>query len=432
MPNADSISAPSINDSGLNTTTIGVAHGSRFRAGDLLSPTGSRETLLVTAVNSNGTLTLQRGYGGSTKSALIDTQELKIIANATLEGAEAADARFTVRSRVGNYTQIFAATVQVSGSEAAARQLAIANEIDYQKACRLRELLRDLENTLLNGVANETAPQGSTTVRRSMRGILASLSTHVFTPGQGIMPGDAELSEATLNLALRQIWERTGSQIDLVVVGGLQKRRINGFLNETARVQPLTNTYRNMLSYYESDFGVCRVVLSRHLPTDAVLLLDTSRLSVLPLSGRSFHYQPLAVTGDYTAGEQSFIIYPLYDFAMLACVFIGTRRPNGGHLAGTKAFVEFRRRVSVPPTITPSAPRAYLCHGSCRQTNRLMSQSIKVLRFLGYLPTPCMRLVGRVGWTGRPLHCRIASMSLRISTWARNIRPSSTPPRPNT
>lgn len=303
LPNSDSIAMPGLNDAGLGTTTINVTHVTRFRVGDLLSPVGSRETLLVTALNPAGQLTVQRGYGNSTKSALGETQELKIIANATFEGAEAGDARFTVRSRIGNYTQIFAATVQVSGSEAAARQLAIDNELDYQKACRLRELLRDLENTVLNGVSNESAPQGSSTVRRSMRGILASLTTHVFTPGQGSMPADPGLTEVAINTALRQIWEHTGSKIDLVVVGGLQKRRINGFLNETARVLPDTSTYRNRLDLYESDFGVCRVVLSRHMPADAALLLDSSRLSVLPLTGRSFHYQPLAVTGDYTAGE---------------------------------------------------------------------------------------------------------------------------------
>ena len=46
-----------------------------------------------------------------------------------------------------------------------------------------------------------------------------------------------------------------------------------------------------------------RVVLSRWVPSDTVLLLDSSRVSVLPLSGRSFHYKPLAATGDFETGE---------------------------------------------------------------------------------------------------------------------------------
>jgi hypothetical protein len=54
---------------------------------------------------------------------------------------------------------------------------------------------------------------------------------------------------------------------------------------------------------YESDFGVCRVILSRAVPTDAMLLLDSSRISVMPLAGRSFAFKPLAATGDATAGQ---------------------------------------------------------------------------------------------------------------------------------
>lgn len=304
LPNTDTLNMAAINDSALGTTVLTVAHVNRFRLGDLVNPHNSRETLLVTALNpGNSQIVVQRGYGGSPKSALTDGLELRIISNAALEGQDAPDARFTVRTRNGNYTQIFSATVQVSGSEAATRQLAVENEMDYQKACRLRELLRDLENTVLNGIANDTAPQGSATVRRSMRGLLNSLSTYNLVPGQGGLPSDGSLTEALLNTALRKIWESTGSKIDLLVVGGLQKRKINGFLMENPRVLPASGTYSNLLSAYESDFGMCRVALSRYMPQDTILLLDSSRISVLPLAGWSFQYKPLAVTGDYLSGE---------------------------------------------------------------------------------------------------------------------------------
>lgn len=61
--------------------------------------------------------------------------------------------------------------------------------------------------------------------------------------------------------------------------------------------------YSNLISVYESDFGVCKVVLSRWCPTDKVLLLDSSRIEVMPLAGRSFHYKPLASTGDAINGQ---------------------------------------------------------------------------------------------------------------------------------
>jgi hypothetical protein len=58
-----------------------------------------------------------------------------------------------------------------------------------------------------------------------------------------------------------------------------------------------------MVSAYESDFGVAKVILTRWMPQDSVLLLDSSRLSVLPLTGRSFGYRDLGATGDAAAGQ---------------------------------------------------------------------------------------------------------------------------------
>ena len=57
------------------------------------------------------------------------------------------------------------------------------------------------------------------------------------------------------------------------------------------------------MDIYESDFGVCRVIMSRWVPLDMLLLLDSSRMDVLPLAGRSFHFKPLASQGDAETGQ---------------------------------------------------------------------------------------------------------------------------------
>lgn len=303
LPNTDTINDADWADPSADTA-FGVAHVDRFRIGDQVRPAGSDELLLVTAVDGGaGTVTVARGYGGTTPEDLTDGQVLHILGNAALEGDDAPAARFTNRVRRGNWTQIFTAGVRVSGSDRAARSLAVADELDYQKQERLRELLRDLENTVVNGISPQTTPEGSGTVRRTMRGILPSLQTNVFAPGQGGFPADGDLTETQLNLALRLTWEQAASRIDTIVVNGYQKRRINGFITSGRAYGPEAVSFRDLVNVYESDFGVCRVVLSRHVPADTVLLLDSSRVDVLPLSGRSFHYKPLSSSGDYDAGE---------------------------------------------------------------------------------------------------------------------------------
>jgi Family of unknown function (DUF5309) len=302
LPNTDAVNQPGIDDSGLNVTSLTVSNGDRFRPGDLIQASGSREVILVTAVAVN-VLTITRGYGGTTKSALTHGLSLLILGNAALEGADAGSPRFTVRSRKSNYTQIFSSALQISGSELAVRQINVADELDYQRTNRLRELLRDLENTVINGVAPAATQEGSATVRRTMRGIIASIAVNQLSPGSGYIPGDTTLAEAHLNGALRTVWEVSGNKPDLIVCGGAQKRKINGFISTTNRTAPENERFRNLVNIYESDFGVCRILLSRYVPADTVLFLDSTKLAVVPLSGRSFQYLSLATTGDYVSGE---------------------------------------------------------------------------------------------------------------------------------
>ncbi len=302
LANSDAINESSINDASLNVTAITVNNGSVFRVGDLVQAAGSTEVMLVTGVSGN-VITVTRGYGSTTKTELENTLGLSILGNAAIEGQDADSPRFSVRTRQSNYTQIFSAALQISGTEMAVRQLAVEDELDYQKTLRLRELLRDLENTVINGVAPAANPEGSATVRRSLRGIVASIVSNVMTPGAGLIPGDDELTEAHVNAALRTIWEASGNRPDLILCGGAQKRLINGFIQTNQRFSPVNEQFKNLVSVYESDYGVSRVILSRYVPPDALIFLDSTKTAVVPLVGRSFGYLPLATTGDYTSGE---------------------------------------------------------------------------------------------------------------------------------
>jgi hypothetical protein len=301
LPNKDAINDSTYTDPDVDTDFV-VDNGDRFRVGDQIQVEGSEELMLVTGINSN-TLTVVRGYAGTTAEDLADNQVINILGNAALEGADKPQARFTNRTRSGNYTQIFTAAVEVSGTDMAASQLGLADEMDYQKQERLRELLRDLENTVVNGGQPASNPEGSGTVRRSMSSIIQHLSTNVFHTGDTGFPAGNDLDEAKINYVLRQIWENSSGNVDLIVVGGFQKRKINAFSADSRSYGANDTTFTDMISVYESDFGVCRIITSRWVPQDGVLLLDSSRISVMPLAGRSFHFKPLASSGDYECGE---------------------------------------------------------------------------------------------------------------------------------
>ena len=306
-PNTDTIDDDSFSPNPQSATTFDVAHGARFQIGDQVRPGQTGEVMLVAGVAGN-TLAVQRGYGGTTPATLADGMALTILGNAALEGADRPDARFTSRVRRSNFTQILTASVEVSGSQLASRAVGVADELDYQKQERIRELLRDLENCVINGVAPTASQQGDASTRRTMRGILSTIETNRFLPGEGPMPdgtgGDLdELDEGLLNAAIRAVWEQSAGHVDTIVVNGAQKRRINSFISGGVSYAPGDASFRELVSVYESDYGVARVVLSRWVPRDSVVLLDSSRIDVLPLAGRSFHFKRLASSGDSEVGQ---------------------------------------------------------------------------------------------------------------------------------
>ncbi|MCB9836067.1 MAG: DUF5309 family protein [Phycisphaera sp.] len=307
LANTDMINQTTFSPSATTATVITVDNGSKFRVGDLVRPASSEEVFFVAAISTNN-LTVIRAYGGTTAFALADNMVLNILGNAALEGDDAPAARFTNRTRKQNYTQIFTSTIDVSGSMQAARAYGVDDEVDYQKQERMRELLRDLENCVINGVAPAVTQVGSSSVRRSMNGIIQLIVTNDLAPGAGGMPdgggtGNDELTEELLNAALRRVWDNSSGNIDTIVVGGAQKRKINEFASASRQYVPEDTSYRDMINVYESDFGVYRVIMSRWVPEDAVLFLDSSRLDVLPLAGRSFHFKALAATGDSFKGQ---------------------------------------------------------------------------------------------------------------------------------
>ena len=84
LPNRDAVDQASFTPNPLDVTAITVEHGERFRAGDQVRPGEGGEVMLVTGV-SGDVITVQRGYGGTTRTALADGMALLILGNAALE-----------------------------------------------------------------------------------------------------------------------------------------------------------------------------------------------------------------------------------------------------------------------------------------------------------------------------------------------------------
>ena len=239
LPNTDAIADETISN-GRRTRRSSVSNPERFRVGDQIQVEGSREVMLVTAVNASA-LTVVRGLrrhdGGDGGQRQRPPHPGQRGAGRRRRGRRA---QFTNRVRQGELHADLHRRRRGVGSQLAVRQVGVADELDYQKQERLRELLRDLENCVINGVARRPTRRDRATVRRTMKGIIPFLATNVFVNGTGGFPaGEGTstnlLTEEQLNTALRKIWDVSAGKVDTIVVSGFQKRRINSFITSSRR-----------------------------------------------------------------------------------------------------------------------------------------------------------------------------------------------------
>lgn len=189
-----------------------------------------------------------------------------------------------------NYTQEFTATIELETKDIADSNTRLEDEMNYQKAIKLKELLVDLENAVINGgrfVEHKTT-------RPVMVGIIPQIITNVLK-AHGPHFKTFTLTDEKIKYALQIIRENSDGKVDMFVVGESQKeqiRKMKGICQIEASI-----------FYQEIDHKLYKVVTSNHMPPDAMLLLDSSKVHVVPLQGRSFHFKPLKLTADCACGE---------------------------------------------------------------------------------------------------------------------------------
>lgn len=235
-----------------------------------------------------------RAIAGTLSNSSAVNASLTVVSDAALEGADVVGDVSRPRARKSNYTQIFKRDLVVSGTVQAVTQLGgITDETDYQKQQRMRETIRDLEKAVIRGRALGNT-LGSATAYRTMDGVIARLTTNA----QSI----ATLTESWLGNVLQNAWDAGGTDIDILCVDANWKRTIDGWNTSRVRVVNDETLYRNLVTTYESVFGVQRVILSRWMPANSLLAVSSRRVHVVPLQGRSYQFIPVAATGDAVKG----------------------------------------------------------------------------------------------------------------------------------
>lgn len=281
-----------------DTWTITTGDGVKFRTDDILRI--ENELVLVTGTAAS-TITVSRGYGGSTNAAHPGTPLITLIAPAIKQGITTpGEARTTTKTGKYNYTQIFEETVKSSATNQATAKYTMQNDVEYQIGNQMEIIGTNMEKVLIFG--RKVAPAAG--VAGAMDGIRAVLSTNVYDKSGAV------LSQTMLEDALQDVWS-AGARSSHLFVNAAQKRRINSFLDPYRQAGYKDEALGNTVSAYDTDFGTVTVVLDRWMPTDEVLIIDKSRIGFGPLRGRALSMVKLPpttkesdvweISGEYTA-----------------------------------------------------------------------------------------------------------------------------------
>ena len=265
----------------------------RITAGTLLKDTisGSTEVIQVTAVSSTSA-TVVRGYGATSAQTHAAAATWDIIANARPQGMAGPADESNARSRKFNYTQIFSKGVNLTGTAIAIQHNGIASEDMYQIDMRMRELKRELDRTAIMGV---TGGDAGTSTYTTMGGVIDFVG---FQNGGNNADTAQTLTPSVINSQAKKVYNNGGTP-DLILVGGTQKQKISAFDQEFRRSTMDSRRAGFTIDEFVSDLGWnLRVVVDRWVPSDVMLILDSSRVKILPLNGRAFFLEKLAKTGD--------------------------------------------------------------------------------------------------------------------------------------
>lgn len=198
---------------GSGDTTMGVADGSSFMVGDVIEV--DSEQMLVTSVSSN-TLTVTRGYAGTSAASHTDTTTTVYLVGNTRTGSEVDQTGVSrIPATATQYAQTFQHPYQVGGSLASATAYAlppgVASFVGRERMYAMQNCSDDIERAMYYGKAKGA---GAATDRQQMAGLRSLITTNnVTAPTNAAAYKPADLIRDTI-----QACYTNGGNPDLLVV----------------------------------------------------------------------------------------------------------------------------------------------------------------------------------------------------------------------
>ena len=286
--------------------TFTVADSTGWVAGDLFHILGDSAVLKIESVTAttivvssvaaaNGSTLDLSTYTASNGGTLIfDSRPIQ-------EGSTAGESVFLQSGTASNYTQIFRADVDLTGTAIAVGQYGNENDVTRQVQYATDTIIRRMNSALLFGV--------KTARTASVPGSLGGLY-YFGTQSGGLSNAQSSspaLKMSMINIAAQMVTE-AGGLPNLILCGAGQGQVISTFMNSQVHIDPNSNTVgRNVTQFVTSAGGsVLRVFIDPAIPDTDVWVCDTRGFALVPLNGRSLHTEPATTPG--TDGVRAMVL----------------------------------------------------------------------------------------------------------------------------
>lgn len=267
-----------------NSATVwAVDNAGYFRVGDIVQVPRTTEVVLVTNVdNTENTITVIRGWGGSTTAPLVDDDPIVILGNANEEGAKLREIKTTEPVKKTNYTQILRTPVGVTNTLAATSTYGPKAMAYYRHLDGINHAI-DMERTMWMGKKGKDIHNGKP--RRTTGGILEFLTENVLD----VSAISGGLTEQAFTEWLEDVF-RYGSSEKILFACGRLCTIIDLWAQNKLKTVPGERTYGVKIKEYVSSHGTLYIVKHKLFEGPVYggmgVILDMNNVAYCPLKGR--------------------------------------------------------------------------------------------------------------------------------------------------
>jgi hypothetical protein len=278
-----------------------LANGDLLTVGTIIENETQAEVMQVTSVVGPFSVLVSRNFGSGGIGSLAAGGRLFVREPLALEGQDATGDVTRPRRRRVTYVKMFQLPITISDTQLSVRGAGGGgDEWERQKSRRFAEVLRDLEKSVIRGVASGNSI-GSESVYRSFNGLRASIGSINSLLGVGSLQTNPHLY---IGNAWNTAYDNGLRDTDTIaLVCGRDAFAAISNLNDT-KVQDSNDreVFKRKIRTYTGPFGSAEVILSPWMPALSILGVARERVKVVPLDGRAFQYTDLAKTGSARKG----------------------------------------------------------------------------------------------------------------------------------